>query len=156
MLNFFRTSSSSDERNTAMRSLGRARDPELIKQTLALTLSGEVKNQDLYLPVSGLRSHAEGIDALFTWLQEQWGELHSRLSGNPGMLSTMVTICTAGFTKPEQLEKVKAFFKSVDTKAFDQSLAQSKDSVRSKISWIERDAEDVAAWVKDNGYKANL
>ena len=33
-----------------------------------------------------------------------------------------------------------------------QSLEQSKDAVRSKISWLERDREDVAAWLKANGY----
>lgn len=139
-----------------MRSLGRARDPELMKQTLALALSGEVKNQDLYLPIAGLRSHAEGISALFEWLQEQWPELHKRLNGNPNMLGSMVTICTAGFTQAGQLEKVEAFFKDIDTKSFDQSLAQSKDSIRSKVSWIERDGKDVADWVDANGYRANL
>jgi len=156
VLNFFRNSTNSDERNTAMRSLGRARDPDLMKQTLALALSGEVKSQDLYLPIAGLRSHAEGISALFEWLQEQWPELHKRLNGNANMLGSVVTICTAGFTQAGQLEKVEAFFKDIDTKSFDQALAQSKDSIRSKVSWIERDGKDVADWVDANGYRANL
>ncbi|RYO84627.1 hypothetical protein DL764_009293 [Monosporascus ibericus] len=152
VLNFFRTSTNSDERNTALRSLGRAKDPTLIQRTLDFTLSGEVKSQDLYLPTSGLRNHAEGIEALFSWLTEKWPEITKRLSGNPPILSSMVNICTGGFAKPEQLEKIEDFFKDIDTKNFDQSLAQCKDSIRSKIAWLQRDREDVASWVKENGY----
>ncbi|CAJ2501512.1 Uu.00g043650.m01.CDS01 [Anthostomella pinea] len=156
ILNIFRTSSNTDERNTALRCLGRAKNPELIQRTIGLILGNEVKSQDMYLPAGALRSHPEGIEALWTWLTEKWPEINKRLSGTPSMLSTMVTLCTSSFTKPEQLERVEKFFKDVDTTAFDQSLAQSKDSVRSKISWLERDRDDVAAWVKKNGYKASL
>ncbi|RYP76131.1 hypothetical protein DL771_001955 [Monosporascus sp. 5C6A] len=152
ILNFFRTSTNSDERNTALRSLGRAKDPALIQRTLDFTLSGEVKSQDLYLPTSGLRNHSEGIEALFSWMTEKWPEITKRLSGNPPILSSMVNICTGGFAKPEQLEKVEDFFRDIDTKNFDQSLAQCKDSIRSKIAWLQRDREDVASWVKENGY----
>ncbi|KAH8676044.1 aminopeptidase 2 [Xylariales sp. PMI_506] len=156
ILNFFRNSTNSDERNTALRCLGRAKDPALIQQTLDLILSGEVKSQDIYLPASGLRSHAEGIDALFVWLTEKWPEVTKRLSGNPPILGSMVTICTSSFSKQEQLDKVEAFFKDVDTKAFIQPLSQSKDAIRSKIAWLARDREDVATWVQENGYKAHL
>lgn len=154
VLSFFRKSSNSDERNTALRCIGRSKDPVLIKQTLDLVLSGEVKSQDIYLPASGLRSHAEGIEALFAWLTEKWPEVHKRLSGNPPILGSMVTICTSSFAKPEQLQKVEEFFKDIDTKTFAQPLAQSKDAIRSKISWLGRDRDDVATWVKENGYSS--
>ncbi|KAI1107840.1 peptidase family M1-domain-containing protein [Jackrogersella minutella] len=152
VLNFFRTSSNSDERNTALRCIGRSKEPDLIKRTLDLVLSSEVKSQDLYLPASGLRSHAEGIEALFSWLTEKWPAIYERLSGNAPILGSMVTICTSSFAKAEQLQKVEEFFKDKDTKAFAQPLAQSKDAIRSKIAWLERDREDVARWVKENGY----
>ncbi|OTB08749.1 hypothetical protein M426DRAFT_316768 [Hypoxylon sp. CI-4A] len=154
VLDFYRKSTNSDERNTALRCIGRAKDPSLIKQTLDLVLSGEIKSQDIYLPASGLRSHAEGIEALFTWLTQKWPEIYNRLSGNPPILGSMVTICTSSFAKPEQLQKVEEFFKDIDTKNFAQPLAQSKDAVRSKIAWLGRDRDDVAAWVKQNGYSS--
>ncbi len=157
LLRIFNDSTNSDERNTILRCLGRAKDPELIQRTLDLASSNEIKSQDIYLPISGLRSHAEGVEALFSWLTEKWPEIHKRLSGNPPILGSMVTICTSSFTKPEQLKKVEQFFGDIDTKSFDQPLAQSKDAIRSKVSWLGRDRDDVATWVKENGYKkANL
>ncbi|KAK4205326.1 putative mitochondrial aminopeptidase 2 precursor [Triangularia verruculosa] len=150
VLNFYRTSTNSDERNTALRCLGRSKDPELIKRTLDLLFSGEVKDQDIYMPTTGLRSHPEGIEALYQWMTENWDELVKKLPPALSMLGTMVTIFTSSFTKKEQLAKVEQFFADKSTNGFDQSLAQSLDAIRSKISWIERDREDVAAWVKEN------
>ncbi|KAK4459188.1 peptidase family M1-domain-containing protein [Cladorrhinum samala] len=154
LLNFYRQSTNSDERNTALRSLGRAKDPELIKRTLDMLFSGEVKDQDIYMPTTGLRSHAEGIEALYQWMTENWDELVKKLPPALSMLGTMVTIFTSSFTKKEQLEKVEKFFADKSTNGFDQSLAQSLDAIRSKISWVERDREDVAAWVKENKYSS--
>ncbi|KAK3341528.1 peptidase family M1-domain-containing protein [Lasiosphaeria hispida] len=154
ILNFYRTSTNSDERNTALRCLGRSKNPELIQRTLGLLFSGEIKDQDIYMPTAGLRSHPEGIEALFDFMVNNWDELVKKLPPALSMLGTMVTIFTSSFTKKEQLEKVEKFFAGKSTNGFDQSLAQSLDAIRSKISWLERDRADVAAWVKENGYGA--
>ena len=64
------------------------------------------------------------------------------------MLGSMVTIMTSSFTKQEQFGRVEEFFANKNTNGFDQSLAQSKDAIHSKIAWIKRDGSDVAEWVK--------
>jgi aminopeptidase 2 len=74
VLDFYRKSNNSDERNSALRCLGRAKDPELMKRTLALLSSSEVKDQDIYMPASGLRSHPEGIEALRSELDVFWNK----------------------------------------------------------------------------------
>lgn len=152
VLEFYRSSTNSDERNTALRCLGRAKEPELIKRSLDMVFNGEVKSQDIYMPVAGLRSHPEGIEALFSWATQNWRELVTKCPPGLSMLGTMVTITTSSFTKEEQLTRVRAFFLGKDTSGFDQSLAQSRDAIRSKISWLERDSADVANWLKENGY----
>ena len=135
-----------------MRSLGRAKDAGLIKRTLALPLSDEVKEQDIYLPLGALRTHDTGINALWQWLQENWSTLEKKLPPGLGMLGNVVQICTSTFTKPAQIEEVNRFFKERSTKGFDQSLAQSLDSIRAKSLWLERDRTDVENWLKGNGY----
>ncbi|PHH86950.1 hypothetical protein CDD83_9549 [Cordyceps sp. RAO-2017] len=152
ILDFYQASTSSDERNICLRTLGRAKDPELIKRTLGLLFGNEVKDQDVYMPVSGLRGHAAGIEAMFTWMTENWDKMYERLPPSLSMLGTMVSIMTSGFTTQEQLSRVDKFFGDKSLSGYDQSLEQSKDSVRSKISWLGRDRQDVAAWLKANGY----
>jgi aminopeptidase 2 len=112
----FRNAPTSDEKTTALRCLGTAEDPALIKRTLGLALSDEVKNQDIYMPLGGLRTHAAGIDARWTWVKENWDTLYQRLPPGLGMLGTVLQICTASFCTEAQLKDVENFFANKDTK----------------------------------------
>jgi aminopeptidase 2 len=119
---------------------------------LDLLLGGEVKEQDIYLPAAGLRSHPEGIEALFEWMTVNWDELYKRLPPQLSMLGSMVSIMTSSFSTEEQFGRVQKFFAEKNTKGYDQSLAQSLDAIRSKIAWLSRDSGDVSGWLKDNKY----
>ncbi|KAF2109018.1 peptidase family M1-domain-containing protein [Lophiotrema nucula] len=142
----------SDERNTALRALGRAKSPELIKRTLDLSLSEHVKGQDIYLPISALRTHSDGIKALWSWVTNNWAELEKRLPPSLTMLSSVVAITTSSFTHKDQVKDIEAFFADKSTKGFDKALAQSIDAISAKAAWIERDSEDVKSWLKENKY----
>lgn len=112
----FRNAPTSDEKNTALRSLGSAEDPALIKRTLSLTLGDEVKSQDVYMPLSGLRSSPEGITQRWNWLKDNWPEIIKRLPPGLSMLGSVVQICSASFSTQEQFDEVQQFFKEKDTK----------------------------------------
>ena len=118
ILNEYKTATDADERNTALRSLGRARGEKFIKRTLALPLSDDVKGQDVYLPIAGMRSEKEGILALWEYMKENWEALNKKCPASLGMLSSVVTICTSGFTHDDQLQDVRAWFKERSTKVF--------------------------------------
>lgn len=154
ILNEYRSAKTSDERNTALRSLGRAKDPELIKRSIELAMSSdEVRSQDIYMPLGGLRSHREGIEALFEAMKAHWDSLVKRLPPGLSMLGSVVQLCTNGFTHPDQREQVEKFFKDRSTKGFDQGLAQSLDAIRAKGQWLDRDSKDVEDWLKNEGYE---
>ncbi|KAH6709252.1 peptidase family M1-domain-containing protein [Leptodontidium sp. MPI-SDFR-AT-0119] len=148
ILNAYRTGKTADERNTALRSLGRAKDPELIQRTLALPFGGEVKEQDIYMPVGALRTHPAGIEALYQWMTENWDELARRLPAGLSMLGSMVSICTSSFSSQADIDRITKFFEGKSTKGYDQSLAQSLDSIKAKSAWLDRDREDVKRWVE--------
>jgi aminopeptidase 2 len=141
-----------DERNSALRSLGRAKSPELIQRTLDFALSKDVKGQDIYLPISALRSHPEGCHALWKWVKDNWAELEKRLPPSLSMLSSVVSITTSSFTHREHIEDIKAFFADKSTKGFDMSLSQSIDAISAKAAWLERDSEDVKQWLQEHKY----
>jgi aminopeptidase 2 len=124
----------------------------LIKKTLTLPLSTHVKGQDIYLPLGGLRTHREGIIALWDWLKANWEEIEKRLPPGLSMLGSVVSICTSGFTDKEKADEVAKWFGERKTKGFDQSLAQSLEGVRSKGQWIGRDRSDVEEWLKKGKY----
>ena len=152
ILNEYRTATDGDERNTALRSLGRAKGEKLINRTLTLPLSEEVKGQDVYIPIAGMRNDAEGIRALWGWMQANWDGLQKKCPPGLTMLGSIVQICTSGFTTQEQLKDVRTFFDGKSTKGFDRALEQSSDSIRAKASWLARDRGDVEAWLGEHKY----
>lgn len=152
ILEIYRNAKTSDERNTALRGIGRARQPELIKRTLDMALSKEIKEQDIYLPLGGLRTHKEGIEALWQWMKDNWTTIEKKLPPGLSMLGGVVSGCTSSFTTEKQLKDIEHFFKKHSTKGFDQSLAQSFDAIRAKEGWLNRDRADVEQWLKTNNY----
>ena len=152
ILDVYRHAATSDERNTALRALGRAKDPKLIQRTLDLAMGNEVRSQDIYMPLGGLRTHKEGIEALWESMKDNWDVLVKRLPPGLSMLGSVVTLCTSSFTHKDQMADVEQFFAGRSTKGFNQTLAQSLDSIRSKTNWVSRDAKDVRDWLESSGY----
>ncbi|MCJ1471818.1 Aminopeptidase 2 mitochondrial [Lambiella insularis] len=151
LLNEFRTAKDADEKNTALRSLGRAKGKALITRTLALPLSGEVKSQDFWAPLVGMRSEAEEIELLWAWMKENFAAICEKCPPALSNLSSVVSICTASFTRKEHVADIEAFFKDKDRKGFGMKLQQSLDGVRAKSNWLERDGEDVRQWLEGEG-----
>ena len=125
IFNEYKTASDADERNTALRSLGRAKGKKLIQRSLDLPLSDDVKGQDFYSPIAGLRNEKEGIEGLWSWMTENWEPINKKCPASLGMLSSVVQICTAGFTSEEQLEGVSKWFKGRSTKVIVTSILSS-------------------------------
>ncbi|KAK1521832.1 peptidase family M1 [Colletotrichum paranaense] len=144
---YYKTAETADERNSALRTLGQSRDPKLRQRTLDLLLSGEVRDQDIYIPIGSLRSSKGGIEALFDWLQTRWEEIYTKFPAQSSMIGSIVSYCTSGLTKQEQLDKLDRFFAEKEKKGFVRALSQSTDSVKAKIAWTSRDTEDLRKWL---------
>lgn len=148
----YKTAKDADARNTALRALGRSQTPSLVEKTLALPLSDDVKGQDVYLPIANLRDSADGINALWDWMTNNWEAIEKKAPPGLSMLSSIVQMCSSGFTKLEQEEMVRGWFAKRSTKGFDRAVEQSCDSVRAKAGWVSRDGGDVEGWLKKEGY----
>lgn len=118
-----------------------------------------MKDQDIFRPIAALASHAEGTEAVFIWMTENWDELSRRLPAGLSMLGRIVSMCTSYLASEDGLRRVQKFFEDKSTKGFDQNLAQSCDSIRARIAWLGRDREDVKSWVdayQGKGIKSEL
>ena len=148
----YKTPVSTDEKLAALRTLGRFKEPELLERTLDYLFDGTVLNQDIYIPMQGMRAHKEGVEALWSWTQKNWDELSRRLPPALSMLGSVVMIATSGFTSLDAKRQIKEFFDNRSTKGFDQSLAQSLDTITSKAQWVNKDRDVVISYLKEHGY----
>jgi aminopeptidase 2 len=64
----------------------------------------------------------------------------------------MVSVLLGGLSTRAQWEDVKNFFQGKDTERYNVYLAQCLDMILSKAIWVERDREDLEAWLNTNGY----
>lgn len=153
LFNIYKNPESIEEKISALRSLGRFSDEAILDKVTGLLLKTDiVKAQDIYIPMQGLRSHRLGIERLWTWLTINWDEVYKLLPPGLSMLGSVVTLASCGFTKKEQKDKVQSFFKSKNTKGFDQGLAQSMDMITAKSAWATRDSDAITKWLSSNGY----
>lgn len=148
----YMNSGSSDEKLAALRAMGKFEDPELIKRTLGYLFDGTVLNQDIYVPMQGLRTHKGGVIALWEWLTENWVEITNRLPPGLSILGSVVTISTSAFTSLEMIDEINEFFSTVSTKGFDQSLAQSLDTITTKFKWVQTDHKLLEQYLKDKKF----
>lgn len=130
LLREVRTATDADERNTALRATGRGHSKELMRRALELPLGPDVKNQDIYMPLLGLRTEPEGQEMLWEWMKENWEELKVRCPPGLTMLGTLVKLCTSEFGTKEHLQQVEAFFEGQDRTGYKMALEQSLDTVR--------------------------
>lgn len=153
-LHIYKNPQSTDEKLAALRSLGRFKDPKILRKATDLLLKTDIiKPQDIYVPMQGMRGHKVGIETLWTWLTENWDEVYKLLPPGLSMLGSVVTISSSGFTTEKQKEEVRQFFSTKDTKGYDQALAQSLDMITAKSSWASRDIHVISDWLSTNGYK---
>lgn len=152
--NLYKTTESKDEALDCLEALGRNNDPELIKRSLGMMLTKDLSSHDSHKLLGGLRAHSEGVEAMVQYLVNNWDRLIEDMPPTLTALPRTVSYMTTAIRSQEQLDRVVDFFKDKDLTGFENNLKQSIEAVRSKLAWIERDSEDVAAWVKANGYLA--
>ncbi|KFZ16053.1 hypothetical protein V501_02425 [Pseudogymnoascus sp. VKM F-4519 (FW-2642)] len=147
VLNEYLTAKTSPERNTALQSLGYARDANLVQRTLQLALSKDVRDQDVQFAISFLQVHRTGTEALWQWLQVNWNNLSVRFSSRP--LGNIIKACTAGLSTRDQLKSVRAFFDAKETTLIKMPLAQALESLAVQCDCVGRDRSDVAAFIEN-------
>jgi aminopeptidase 2 len=152
VLKEYETAKTSVERNGALSSLGASKDPELTQRTLQYAWNEEVKSQDIYLLLGGLRRYPETSEALWTWTKAHWDTLREKFPTSVGMIGTILKMSVTSFTKDTQKADVEKFFQEKGAKGIDMDLAQALDAIKAKQGWLQRDAADVQNWLKEKGY----
>ncbi|CAE8641584.1 unnamed protein product, partial [Polarella glacialis] len=121
--------------------LGHVGTAALRKRALEFCLSGEVRSQDLmYIPMSMATNGKDGAEAVFSWIQAEFGRLYEMVGSTSMMLfSSFVRISGAGFVTEERAQEVSDFWKSKDIiSKVEKALAQTVESINSNSKFVAR------------------
>ncbi|GAA5943215.1 hypothetical protein JCM10213_006247, partial [Rhodosporidiobolus nylandii] len=155
VLEVYRNPPTPAHKASAIAALCASEDAELIDRTTKMMIAeGEVKNQDLAQFIAGLARNPHGKRKVWEWFQANYEEIMRRFKGNFS-IGNLVKYSFMTLSSEEDAKQIEAFFADKKERpTYVQPLSQGLDSVRSKAKWLQRDAQDVEGWLRENGYLA--
>ncbi|KAG1335968.1 hypothetical protein G6F62_006431 [Rhizopus arrhizus] len=141
----------SDQRLTALSSLGGASHANLIQKYLDMCLDEKlVRGQDSIYVFRSLASNPHARDILWKFFTDNYDVLFAKFSKSLSLFGSAVRSAVGSFVSFDKIAEVEAFFNTKDTKEYARPLQQALESARVNAKWIERDEHVVADWVHTN------
>ncbi|HEY8997423.1 MAG TPA: M1 family metallopeptidase, partial [Edaphobacter sp.] len=79
-----RNSPDPGEKSDALRTLAMFTAPELVTRTMDYAVSGEVRNQDSWIPITMLLSDVDTREVTWNYIVKNWDKVHAQLTTNSG------------------------------------------------------------------------
>jgi aminopeptidase N len=133
------------EKTDALRTLGRFRDPALVKRTLDYLVSGEVRNQDSWIVLVALLRDRVTRDQTWEYVQNNWDKVHAQLTISSG---AEVVRATGSFCTAEGRDDVIKFFATHKLEASERTLAKAVDSMNDCIQLRSSQEPEFRAWLQ--------
>ena len=110
----------------ALRTLALFTDPAFVTRTLDYTVSGQVRNQDSWIPIAMLLGGLDTREKTWTYIQQNWDKVHAQLTTNSG---ARIVNSAGSFCSVEKREEVAKFFATHKVDAAQRTLAKALDNI---------------------------
>ena len=117
------------------------RQPELIKRSLELISSGEVRMQDVLFWLSYLLTNIDGRAAAWAWIKDNWNWLVEKFGDESTHLSVVPKLIGRSFASQDMLNDYRTFFSKVNLLGLGQPIAQGEEGLEWQAVWYERELE---------------
>ncbi|AKP67439.1 M1 family metallopeptidase [Companilactobacillus ginsenosidimutans] len=107
-----------------------------------------IKPQDLRAWFSGVLNNADGEQAAWDWLRNDWKWLEDTVGGDMEF-TTYITVAMSVFRTPERLQEFKAFFEpKINTPGLTREIKMDISIIESRVGLIQDEKDDVNAAIK--------
>ncbi|KAF9169052.1 Aminopeptidase 2 mitochondrial [Mortierella sp. AD011] len=154
VLKCWRDTTATDQKLAAIGALTAVRNPALVQQLLTISVSEEVRPQDIGYFFGGLSRNTTARHDLWDYIKTNWDMLNVRYDGSMALLGNIVKSGVGRFTSEEMAKDCENFFEGKKVNDISRPIAQSLEVIRSNAKWVARDAEDVRQWLTEKGYLA--
>lgn len=146
LLNLYRRSQMSEERNRLAAALGLFAEKKLLSKTLDFSLSPDVRLQDTVSVISHVMWNSSGEELAWNFIQEHWQEFLKRY-GQGGHFLTRLVQLTNVFRTEARAKEIERFFASHAAPGADRTIQQVLERVRSNAAWLSRDRSDIRRFI---------
>jgi aminopeptidase N len=140
-----RNFSDSGQQTDALRTLARFRDPALVKRTLDLVASGEVRNQDSWTVLTALLRSRETRDQTWDYVRQNWDRVQAQFTVSSG---AEVVRAAGSFCTVKQRDEVIGFFGTHKVEAAERTLAKAVDSINDCIELRAVQEPKLHSWLE--------
>ncbi|CAK5277482.1 unnamed protein product [Mycena citricolor] len=138
---------------SAIYALSGTLDPDLLKETFSLVLKS--RDQDLVYYFRGLQSNSPSHTQSIVYLLLNAFQLMKRFEGN-FTIKSLVSATFSSLSTEKDLAAAEEFFKDKDTSKYSMAIAQSLETIRTRIQYIERSSADLTEWLDKWEKRAKL
>jgi hypothetical protein len=135
-----------DEHYRYLYALARFSDPALIRRTMDLILSPEVRTQDVAIFIARLLSNPDGRDLAWTLLRGRWSDLQKKVGpflGNPTLIGALDSFCGHG-----NADELRRFFAEHPVPDAQRTLQQTLEEVELCGAIAGAQAPMLARWLE--------
>jgi puromycin-sensitive aminopeptidase len=130
------------------RTLGDFPEPKLIEQTLASTLTPEVRSQDLYMLPSMMENPA-AREPTWDFMRKNYDALSDKTGGGLGGFGIFMGAAES-FCSPEKAQEVEQFFQQHPIQGTERNQKEAIESIHSCATLKQQQQSTLAAWLKQN------
>jgi aminopeptidase N len=135
-----------EERYRYLYGLTTFRDPTLVRRTMDIALSDEVRSQDAKLVIGRLLVNSDSKELAWQLVRERWNEIQKKTGefvGNTVIVSSLAFFCDASTAA-----EISAFFKEHKVPDAERTLQQSLERIATCARSAAVQAPKLAEWLK--------
>ncbi len=134
-----------EENMRLLLAMARFQDKDILKNTLDLSLSSEVRSQDTVILVSSVAGNTGGRDLAWDYIKDNWAEFNRRYGAGGFAMMRLVSV-TGGFATSEARRDVEEFFQRNPVPSATRTIQQSLERIDLNVRWLDRNRDDLARW----------
>ena len=135
LLSLYKKSTSQEEKIRFLMAMCNFKQKNLLLKTLALSLTPEVRSQNIRVPIMGVSANIYGSDILWPWLKNNWKKLVRRFGvGNP--LANRIVASIGSVIDDKQEKDVRKFFKRMPLPGTERVIEQTLERVRIRSKFL--------------------
>lgn len=135
LLSLYKKSTLQEQKIRFLMAMCNFKQKNLLLKTLALSLTPEVRSQNIRVPIMGISANIYGSDILWPWLKNNWKKLVRRFGvGNP--LANRIVASIGGVIDDKQEKDVRKFFKRMPLPGTERVIEQTLERVRIRSKFL--------------------
>ena len=135
LLSLYKKSTLQEEKIRFLIAMCNFKQKNLLLKTLALSLTPEVRSQNIRVPIMGVSANIYGSDILWPWLKNNWKKLVRRFGvGNP--LANRIVASIGSVIDDKQEKDVRKFFKRMPLPGTERVIEQTLERVRIRSKFL--------------------